>query len=194
MNSDEAYDFLGVNPDCEPEVINAAYRTLAKEYHPDQGGDIYQFQKLKNAYDKAQSKSEQKKSRQRVLATCERCGSEFTTSPAYFKKYGQNTFCKSCYVHSECAHCGTGLRLEHFTYNELNEGPLLCDDCGKKEIGDPWFWEGLGTKGKVGFLIGSVILALNILLLVSGAPADFLAFPALILVVWMYLVGKGNLE
>jgi hypothetical protein len=155
---------------------------------------------LKNAYEEAKKgqtknkKSGQGESEQRVSATCEQCGSEFTTSPAYFKKYGQNTFCKSCYVHTECAHCGTGLRLEHYIYNGLNGDPPLCVDCGQKETGDPWFWEGLSTGGKVGFSVGFFILAINVLLLISGAPSDFLAFPAVVLVGWMYLVGKGNID
>lgn len=29
------YEVLGVRPDAEPEVISAAYRALAKKYHPD---------------------------------------------------------------------------------------------------------------------------------------------------------------
>jgi curved DNA-binding protein CbpA len=34
-NRIDYYDVLGVAPDAEPEVIRAAYRALAKKYHPD---------------------------------------------------------------------------------------------------------------------------------------------------------------
>ena len=42
---DKTMDFyaeLGVAPEAEPDVIRAAYRALAKRYHPDrQGGEVW---------------------------------------------------------------------------------------------------------------------------------------------------------
>ena len=38
MNEPDFYAVLGVSPDAEPEVIQAAYRALARKYHPDTSG------------------------------------------------------------------------------------------------------------------------------------------------------------
>jgi len=35
MPSENPFEILGISPDAEPEVILAAYRALAKKYHPD---------------------------------------------------------------------------------------------------------------------------------------------------------------
>ena len=45
------YEVLQVNPRAEPEVIRAAYRTLARKYHPDHGGDAGRMIALNDAWD-----------------------------------------------------------------------------------------------------------------------------------------------
>jgi curved DNA-binding protein CbpA len=45
------YEVLQVNPRAEPEVIRAAYRILARKYHPDHGGDAARMIDLNNAWD-----------------------------------------------------------------------------------------------------------------------------------------------
>jgi curved DNA-binding protein len=45
------YTVLGLNPTCSPEEITRAYRRLAKEHHPDQGGDVRRFHEISEAYD-----------------------------------------------------------------------------------------------------------------------------------------------
>jgi DnaJ family protein A protein 2 len=45
------YEVLGVNKNSSPEEIKTAYRKLAKENHPDKGGDKETFQKIQEAYD-----------------------------------------------------------------------------------------------------------------------------------------------
>ena len=45
------YDVLGVPRDASPSQIKAAFRTRAKQSHPDTGGDTDEFQRLKMAYD-----------------------------------------------------------------------------------------------------------------------------------------------
>lgn len=45
------YTLLGLNPTCSPEEITRAYRRLAKEHHPDQGGDVKRFHEISEAYD-----------------------------------------------------------------------------------------------------------------------------------------------
>jgi curved DNA-binding protein CbpA len=56
------YSILGVSPSADPDVIKAAYRTLAKKMHPDGGGHVgtsTEFAKVAEAYS-VLSDSEQK--------------------------------------------------------------------------------------------------------------------------------------
>lgn len=45
------YDVLGVEPDTDDEALVAAYRERVKETHPDQGGSVAAFQRVRAAYD-----------------------------------------------------------------------------------------------------------------------------------------------
>lgn len=45
------YDTLGLQMGATPEEIKAAYRKLAKQHHPDSGGDVSKFQEVSNAYE-----------------------------------------------------------------------------------------------------------------------------------------------
>jgi curved DNA-binding protein CbpA len=45
------YEVLQVHPRAEAEVIRAAYRTLARRYHPDHGGDARRMIALNDAWD-----------------------------------------------------------------------------------------------------------------------------------------------
>lgn len=45
------YNILGVNDNATQEEIKKAYRKLAKENHPDKGGDETKFKKIAEAYD-----------------------------------------------------------------------------------------------------------------------------------------------
>lgn len=47
----DPYVLLGVARDADEAAIKAAYRKLAKNAHPDSGGDTEQFSSLKKAYD-----------------------------------------------------------------------------------------------------------------------------------------------
>ena len=51
MNTENYYDILGVNEDATQEDIKKAYRKLAKENHPDKGGDEELFKKISVAYE-----------------------------------------------------------------------------------------------------------------------------------------------
>lgn len=45
------FELLGVQPDAEPEVVEAAYRALMKKHHPDRtGGDAAKAQQINAAY------------------------------------------------------------------------------------------------------------------------------------------------
>jgi len=45
------YTVLGLKPTCSPEEITQAYRRLAKEHHPDQGGNVTRFHEISEAYE-----------------------------------------------------------------------------------------------------------------------------------------------
>ena len=45
------HQVLGVAPGASKEEITAAYKELAKKYHPDVGGDHSKFVEIKNAYE-----------------------------------------------------------------------------------------------------------------------------------------------
>jgi curved DNA-binding protein CbpA len=49
---EDYYAVLGVSKDADPEVIKAAYRTLAKKYHPDtSGGSAERFLQISRAWE-----------------------------------------------------------------------------------------------------------------------------------------------
>lgn len=52
------YEVLGVKEDASTREINAAYRRLAKKYHPDKGGDPDKFQQVTEAYNILKSRPE----------------------------------------------------------------------------------------------------------------------------------------
>lgn len=45
------YDELGAQPDWSYDQLREAYRRLAKEHHPDRGGDAERFKRVQNAWD-----------------------------------------------------------------------------------------------------------------------------------------------
>jgi curved DNA-binding protein CbpA len=55
MNTENPHETLGLSPDAPEVVIDAAYRSLVKEYHPDHGGSAEEFAEIKQAYDSIKS-------------------------------------------------------------------------------------------------------------------------------------------
>lgn len=51
MNKKDYYEVLGVKKDANASEIKKAYRTLAKELHPDKGGDENAFKEVNEAYE-----------------------------------------------------------------------------------------------------------------------------------------------
>ncbi len=50
MYQKDYYRILQVHPDAEPDVVQAAYRRLARKHHPDSGGEPARMQELNEAY------------------------------------------------------------------------------------------------------------------------------------------------
>jgi DnaJ-class molecular chaperone len=51
MNSQPPYDVLGLTRDATADDVKKAYRKLAREHHPDKGGDPEKFKKVQEAYE-----------------------------------------------------------------------------------------------------------------------------------------------
>jgi molecular chaperone DnaJ len=51
MQRQQALSVLGLPPTATPQQIKRRYRSLAKRYHPDMGGDPRQMQRLIAAYE-----------------------------------------------------------------------------------------------------------------------------------------------
>jgi hypothetical protein len=51
-SSDDPWAVLHLRPGAPPAIIKAVWREMAKELHPDRGGDEEQFKRVKAAYDK----------------------------------------------------------------------------------------------------------------------------------------------
>jgi len=51
MSKKDYYDVLGVSKTASANDIKKAYRKLAKEYHPDKGGDEQKFKEISEAYE-----------------------------------------------------------------------------------------------------------------------------------------------
>jgi len=47
----QALNVLGLPPNATPQQIKRRYRTLAKQYHPDRGGNQRQMQRIIAAYE-----------------------------------------------------------------------------------------------------------------------------------------------
>lgn len=59
FNHTDPWDILGVQRDASAEEIKAAYRRLAKDHHPDKGGDPDRFIRIQNAYQQLTSPPQQ---------------------------------------------------------------------------------------------------------------------------------------
>ena len=44
------YKVLGINENADTTVIKEAYRNLAREHHPDRGGDVEKFKEATEDY------------------------------------------------------------------------------------------------------------------------------------------------
>jgi curved DNA-binding protein CbpA len=51
LQRQQALAVLGLSPNATPQQIKRRYRTLAKQHHPDRGGDPRQMQKIIAAYE-----------------------------------------------------------------------------------------------------------------------------------------------
>jgi ferredoxin len=45
------YDVLGIDPDADTDVVVRAYRERVKEAHPDHGGSVAEFKRVRRAYE-----------------------------------------------------------------------------------------------------------------------------------------------
>ena len=50
QSAEDPYMILGIQPGADSDAIKLAYRRLAKQHHPDAGGNAAEFQKIKSAF------------------------------------------------------------------------------------------------------------------------------------------------
>ena len=50
QSAEDPYMILGIQPGADSDAIKLAYRRLAKQHHPDAGGNAAEFQKIKTAF------------------------------------------------------------------------------------------------------------------------------------------------
>ena len=50
QSAEDPYMILGIQPGADSNAIKLAYRRLAKQHHPDSGGNAAEFQKIKTAF------------------------------------------------------------------------------------------------------------------------------------------------
>jgi curved DNA-binding protein len=97
------YDILGVSKTASLEEIKQAYKKLAKEHHPDRGGDNKRFSEINAAYDvlkDLQKRQEYDNSFQQRYNTSSKFSSEFDEfNINFFNDLFEKTF-RSYTVHS----------------------------------------------------------------------------------------------
>ena len=78
------YAILGITSDAKADEIRAAYRRLAKEFHPDRyPGGIHTFQQIQEAYSVLSDDQERRQYR-KLPCQVDNCKIEL---PAFFEKY-----------------------------------------------------------------------------------------------------------
>ena len=55
-NATNWWEILGIGRDANTKEIKNAYRSMARVHHPDSGGDVEQFKRIREAYDTALKK------------------------------------------------------------------------------------------------------------------------------------------
>jgi len=88
MNAENHYSVLGVEETATQEEIKKAYRKLAKENHPDKGGDEELFKKISVAYDVVGD--EQKRKEYDIQRKNPFAGSNFRDFSSMFNIFNQN--------------------------------------------------------------------------------------------------------
>lgn len=133
--------------------------------------------------------------------TCANCDKRFEVDTRYFRKFGDDPFCRDCLIHTECQSCNRGLRLEPSRYQELGGDPVACTDCAQQSRAGSSerrsFWAGLTVGEKIVFPILLIaFLGLGGLALYvetnGGETSVPLLSGILILLYWTYRRGKKN--
>lgn len=95
----DPYSILGVDKNADDATIKAAYRKLAKEHHPDRGGDNELFAKINAAYDSvkdaaARQKLQEEQSFQNYQARGQRSyqGNPFDFNEMFSQAFGRGGF------------------------------------------------------------------------------------------------------
>lgn len=194
MQQKDYYEILQVSPNAEPEVIKAAYRRLARKYHPDIDKSPEAAERMKEinaAYDILSDPAKR--------AAYDRLRERISAPPRYRREAPPERE-RARVPTIRCQNCGridNTLRLSGFLYIysivimsfKRGAGGLLCSNCRRTEAikyslvtllfgwwGIPWgiFWslEALGTNlfgGKMPAKENAQLLRLLALQLMAGS-------------------------
>ncbi|MDR1578499.1 MAG: DnaJ domain-containing protein [Deltaproteobacteria bacterium] len=140
MSQLQAYQELSLKPGASELEIRAAFRRLAKEYHPDSsahGGDAQKFQKAHQAYQNLLAKARSSRKTQNALNGVQfqfisqsQNGLDIHYELALVKSSATFTLAIPRTVHQVCPRCfGEGRTLVQMNQGSIYR-PSVCPRCG----------------------------------------------------------------
>jgi hypothetical protein len=196
MDNDSFYDVLGVSPNAETEVIEAAYRALRLKYHPDRVGGARaaqrKAQQISAAYDTLSNSEKRRKYDQdrtagKNLALPHPTGVQTANTPAATRQVETSVLdtkaCPHCAENIKkearvCRYCGLNVAIAHqepsapqpqtTIYNNINAHPQPTTTVTETYTVRP-----RENETAKGCLLAAAILGAFFLIIVAlGASAD----------------------
>jgi curved DNA-binding protein CbpA len=125
----DPYRVLQVTPDAEPEVIQAAYRALARKYHPDMGGSDLQMAKLNAAWETVRDRAARARyDREQKAATAEQMAQPAQTAQTQGHAVHERPPAPTASPPRRSPRGRPGTVLDFGRYAGLSLGDLAIDD------------------------------------------------------------------
>jgi molecular chaperone DnaJ len=153
MNNENFYDVLGLDETATQEEIKKKYRKLAKENHPDAGGNEESFKKISTAYDIL---GDDQKRKQYDNQRKNPFGGSFNMNEMFNNVFNQRTKTQQRPTHT------SNITINIGTLNSFNGGKhtltykrqVVCDPCNGSG-GDKKTCQTCGGSGNVVKQVGS---------------------------------------
>lgn len=145
MNTENFYEILGVEENATQDDIKKNYRKLAKENHPDAGGNEEQFKKISTAYDVL---GDENKRRQYDQQRKNPFGSSFNFNDVFSSMFGnrQNTRHRPMHTTNITVNVGVLKSYKGEKHTLSYRRQVACDPC-KGSGGDKKVCSGCGGTG-----------------------------------------------